>query len=83
MGTMIALLGLMLGAWAVRSICLTSQILWKRICQSVIAAWYFLAIGGLGGTQEDKIPIAVALMLVGAAVVWFLTRRANAADRRE
>ncbi|WP_164908297.1 MULTISPECIES: hypothetical protein [Yersinia] len=71
MGTVLALLGLILGAWAVRSICIKQQSTEKKIGKSIFAGWYFLTAGGIGGTEEDKIPLVVVAMLIGAAVVLY------------
>lgn len=74
MPTFFGFLGLILGAWAVRGICMQAQSNVKKIVKSIIAAGYFLGIGGLGGTQPDKQLIAIILLLVGAALVWFSLR---------
>lgn len=79
MPTILGLSGLILGAWAVRGICMQEQSNVNKLVKSVIAAAYFLGIGGLGGTQEDKQPIAIALLLIGAALVWYLQRAGSAA----
>jgi len=75
MGTMLALLGLVLGAWAVRGICLKQQSNISKLIKSLIAAGYFLGIGGLAGTEEDKAPLAIVLLLIGAALVWYSNQR--------
>lgn len=75
MGTMLGLLGLVLGAWAVRSICIRQMDDVKKIILSLIAGLFFLTAGGIGGTEEDKMPYAIAAMLIGAAVVWYGNRR--------
>lgn len=74
MGTMLGLLGLMLGAWAVRSICMKPIDNVKKVILAVIAGLYFLSAGGIGGTEEDKIPYVIVAMLIGAAVVWYGNR---------
>lgn len=75
MGTMLGLLGLVLGAWAVRSICIRQMDGVKKIILSLVAGLFFLSAGGIGGTEEDKIPYVVVAMLIGAAVVWYGNRR--------
>ncbi|CFQ62610.1 Uncharacterised protein [Yersinia frederiksenii] len=77
MGTVLALMGLILGAWAVRSICLKEQSTGKKVAKSIFAAWYFLTAGGIGGTEEDKIVLVIVAMLIGAAVVLY----SNHADK--
>ncbi|WP_413453985.1 hypothetical protein [Erwinia persicina] len=83
MGTMLGLLGLMLGAWAVRSICIKPMGNIKKVTLSLIAGLYFLSAGGIGGTEEDKIPYAIVAMLMGAAAVWYGNRLYNEAAARE
>jgi len=75
METMIALVGLMLAAWAVRVICRSELAQGKKIAFSVLAGGYFLAIGGVGGTEPEKLLPAAMLLLLGAALMWFLYRR--------
>lgn len=74
MGTMLGLLGLVLGAWAVRSICMKPINNVKKVILALIAGLYFLSAGGIGGTEEDKIPYVIVAMLIGAAVVWYGNR---------
>ncbi|MFS2225548.1 hypothetical protein [Pantoea sp. B65] len=75
METIFGLLGLILGAWAVRSICLKPQSGVSKCLKSIVAAAYFLGAGGLGGTQVDKAPVVIALLLIGAAVVAYSNHR--------
>lgn len=83
MGTMLGLLGLMLGAWAVRSICIKPMGNIKKVTLSLIAGLFFLSAGGIGGTEEDKMPYAIVAMLMGAAAVWYGNRLYNEAAARE
>ncbi|KOC89001.1 hypothetical protein [Winslowiella iniecta] len=75
MGTLLALSGLVLGAWAVRGICLKQQSNASKLIKSLIAAAYFLGIGGLAGTEENKAPMVIALLLIGAALVCYSNYR--------
>ncbi|MBC3943822.1 hypothetical protein H8S21_00635 [Erwinia persicina] len=83
MGTMLGLLGLMLGAWAVRSICMKPMGDVKKVTLSLIAGLFFLSAGGIGGTEEDKMPYAIVAMLMGAAAVWYGNRLYHQAVTRE
>lgn len=74
MGTMLGLLGLVSGAWAVRSICMKPINNVKKVILALIAGLYFLSAGGIGGTEADKVPYAIVAMLIGAAVVWYGNR---------
>ncbi|AJJ10255.1 putative membrane protein [Yersinia rohdei] len=71
MSTVFGLLGLILGAWAVRGICLKQQSTGKKVGKSIFAAGYFLTAGGIGGTEEDKMFIVILMMLMGSAVVLY------------
>lgn len=73
--TVLALLGLILGAWAVRSICIKQQSNMLKIIKSFFAAFYFLAFGGLSSEDYSKMPIAIVMLLIGAAVQWYSNRR--------
>ncbi|MTD25665.1 hypothetical protein [Erwinia sorbitola] len=75
MGTMLGLLGLVIGAWAVRSICIKPMGGAKKVILSLVAGLYFLSAGGIGGTEEDKIPYVIVAMVMGAAVVWYGNHR--------
>jgi hypothetical protein len=74
MGTMLGLLGLISGAWAVRSICMKQMNGVLKVILSLTAGLFFLSAGGIGGTQEEKIPYVIVAMLIGAAVVWYGNR---------
>lgn len=74
MTPVLALLGLLLGAWSVRSICLKSQSNTKKIIKSILSAWYFLGIGSTGIDQ----PIfsgTLILLFIGAAVQFYFNKR--------
>lgn len=75
MPTILALLGLILGAWSVRSICIKQQSNTKKIVKSVVAGFYFLASGGLAGEDESKISITLILLIIGAAIQYFSNLR--------
>lgn len=77
MATVLGFLGLIVGAWAVRSICIRQQNDVLKACKAIFAAAYFLGAGGLGGSDEKLIPVGIALMLVGAAVVFFSNWKAK------
>lgn len=83
MGTMLALLGLVLGAWAVRGICLKQQGNASKLVKSVIAAGYFLGVGGLAGTEENKTALTIVLLALGAALVWYSNHRDRKAGSRK
>lgn len=85
MGTMLGLLGLVLGAWAVRSVCIKQEDNRKKLAKAVICGWYFLIAGGLGGTEPEKAPLAIAMMAVGAALVlyWDYAYKKKQAARSE
>lgn len=76
--TVLALLGLILGAWAVRSICIKQQSNVKKLIKSFVAAFYFLAFGGLSSEDINKMPLAIAMLILGAAVQWYANRRYQA-----
>ncbi|MDI3438949.1 MULTISPECIES: hypothetical protein [Erwinia] len=71
MGTVLGFMGLILGAWAVRSICMKQQNNVLKACKALFAAVYFLGAGGLGGTNEKMFPTAIVMLLVGAAVMLY------------
>ncbi|WP_240343593.1 hypothetical protein [Erwinia persicina] len=54
MGTMLGLLGLMLGAWAVRSICMKPMGNIKKVTLSLIAGLYFLSAGGSAALKKIR-----------------------------
>lgn len=66
--TVLALLGLILGAWSVRSICIKQQSNTQKIFKALIAGFYFLACGGAAGNDESNISVAAVLLLAGAAI---------------
>ena len=68
MPTILAILGLILGAWSVRSICLKQQSNIKKFFKSLFAGFYFLACGGLAGIDEKNIYIVIITLLIGAAI---------------
>nr|WP_024968300.1 hypothetical protein [Pantoea sp. IMH] len=79
MGTMLALLGLILGAWSVRSICIKPQSNAKKFPKAIFAGFYFLAFGGLAGQDENKATLGIIMLLAGAAVQYYCNRRDKAA----
>ncbi|WP_336795870.1 hypothetical protein [Erwinia aphidicola] len=66
MGPILVFVGLIIGAWAVRSICIKNQSSGMKFAKSVFAIWYFLAAGGLG--DREPLP-AFIMLLLGIAVV--------------
>ena len=44
---------------------------------SAQAAILFWLIGGLGGTEWDKVPLMAAVLTIGTGVVWFYARQLN------
>ncbi|MEM6159060.1 hypothetical protein AAH446_00635 [Erwinia sp. P6884] len=75
MGTMLALLGLVLGAWSVRSICIKPQSNTRKFPKAIFAGFYFLAFGGLAGQDENKATLAIIMLLAGAAVQYYCNSR--------
>ncbi|WP_338574779.1 hypothetical protein VRB37_09625 [Erwinia billingiae] len=73
--TVLALLGLILGAWSVRSICIKQQSNIKKLVKSFVAAFYFLAFGGLSSEDINKMLVAIVMLLLGAAIQWYANRR--------
>ena len=78
METVLGFMGLILGAWAVRVICRRPPTTGWTIAKAVFAAGYFLAAGGIGGTQPENRVYAIVALVIGAAVVLLLSRRAPA-----
>ncbi|WP_455915555.1 WYL domain-containing protein [Pantoea agglomerans] len=68
MPTILALLGLILGAWSVRSICIKQQSNTKKFFKSLFAGFYFLACGGSAGNDEGNISVVIITLLIGAAI---------------
>ncbi|MBM7341058.1 hypothetical protein [Pantoea coffeiphila] len=75
MVTALALFGLIMGAWSVRSICIKQAPHAGKIAKSLFAAVFFLGVGGLGAEDESKVPLALVLVLVGGAVQYFCNRK--------
>lgn len=75
MVTALALLGLILGAWSVRSICIKHTPQAGKIVKSLLAAAFFLGVGGVGAEDEGKVPLVLVLLLVGGAVQYFCNRK--------
>ena len=66
MGALFVILGLIIGAWAVRSICVIQQSTTKKIGISLFAVWYFLTAGGIGDVEPLA---AIVMLLLGLVVV--------------
>lgn len=74
MDIIFSLLSLILAAWAIRSICIKKQSSGKKFGKSVFAVWYFLFSAGLGIEQDGNALIAIVMMAVGVAVIWYSNR---------
>lgn len=79
--TVLALAGLILGAWSVRSICLKHNPLKEKIVKSVVSALFFLGAGGWAAEDESRIPLVVVVLLAGAAVQLFCNHRDKSATK--
>ncbi|ROR14774.1 hypothetical protein EC836_101268 [Erwinia sp. JUb26] len=75
MVTALALLGLILGAWSVRSICIKHTPQSGKIAKSLLAAVFFLGVGGVGAEDESKVSLAFVVLLVGGAVQYVCNRK--------
>ena len=69
-----ALLGLILAAWSVRSICIKHQNNFAKVLKSLISAWFFLSIGGLF-LKEEHWGSGVVLLLIGAAIQFYCNKK--------
>ncbi|QTO55571.1 hypothetical protein J8I88_06880 [Duffyella gerundensis] len=76
-----ALLGLMAGAWSVRSICIKTQSTPKKVIKSIVAAGFFLGLGGLGA-EEDKFVPVIILLAVGAVIQLIANKRDKSAAEK-
>lgn len=68
MGTILALSGLILGAWSVRSICIKQQSNAKKFIKSFLSGFYFLAWGGTAGDDESQYYMVLIMLAIGTAV---------------
>ncbi|WP_199746365.1 hypothetical protein [Erwinia sp. 198] len=68
MGTILALSGLILGAWSVRSICIKQQSNAKKLIKSFLSGFYFLAWGGTAGDDESQYYMVLIMLAIGTAV---------------
>jgi len=69
-----ALLGLIIAAWSVRSICIKHQHIYAKVLKSLFSACFFLSIGGLS-LNEDHWEPGWALLLIGAAIQFYFNKR--------
>jgi hypothetical protein len=75
MPTILALLGLILGAWSVRSICIKQQSNANKFFKSLFAGFYFLATGGSAANDENQSPAIVIMLLIGGVIQLYCNYR--------
>lgn len=82
MTPVLALLGLILAAWSVRSICLKEQSTTKKVFRCIISGGYFLAIGG-AGAEQDKFLSCLILLLLGAGIQFYANQKSAQSRSQE
>lgn len=75
MGTILALLGLILGAWSVRSICIKEQSNANKFFKSLLAGFYFLATGGSAANDEKQFSAIIIMLLIGGVIQFYCNFR--------
>ncbi|WP_345827768.1 WYL domain-containing protein [Erwinia sp. HDF1-3R] len=75
MPTILALLGLILGAWSVRSICIKQQSNSNKFFKSLLAGFYFLATGGSAANDDNQFPAIIIMLIIGGVIQLYCNYR--------